>query len=494
MDARLLLVAGRDQPLDVILDFLLYPELAVTRDRLREVVPRVGGLAARRCSCPVVMILLMVLVLLTLLCIPTTKAADPAIPVLIGRIVAVGIPGAGAVSAVGTFHPGGPIHDKLTLRAFTQPGAILDPERILVTSTSNFGAPFAQNGQPPGAVISIDPRGSAPIIIPPTFANAGGQASTLDRRVMLFTANSPVFLNRVYNPGAVTAEFPATANPTGISLNNAFGRVWVTGMPLSYKGAGIHSVLDPDGRPLDGAPSKVAGGVFTGTLTNRVPQLVQGSMTAGTLATALLGKSPDGSGRAVFAGLQADGSLVQVHVEQGVDGLAPVGTITPLNTDAQVSRAGMAFNWIPNAILYVTDPAGNSIVALSLRADSKTFRVESTRRLSNAALDVPVDIAPAVAEVGSSLFSSNTTIAGGADLYVANRGNGTIVRLKQNGTVVAVRRVVLPGIGPLSANRLNGIAISPDASRIWVTVSGKLPGYPEGAIIELPAFGGAGIF
>jgi hypothetical protein len=39
--------------------------------------------------------------------------------------------------------------------------------------------------------------------------------------------------------------------------------------------------------------------------------------------------------------------------------------------------------------------------------------------------------------------------------------------------------------------RLNGIAVSPDASRIWVTVTGRLPGYSnrEGAVLELPAFG-----
>jgi len=37
------------------------------------------------------------------------RATDPL--VLSGRIVATGIPGASAISAVGTFHAGGPIHD-----------------------------------------------------------------------------------------------------------------------------------------------------------------------------------------------------------------------------------------------------------------------------------------------------------------------------------------------------------------------------------------------
>jgi hypothetical protein len=416
--------------------------------------------------------------------------SSPSTPEIQGRLVAVGIPGVSAVSAVGTFHEGGPIHDKPAFRAFTEPGKILDPERILVTSTSNFGAPTGHSNVPASAVLSIDPRGGTAIQVPPTFATSGDQATALDGHVMLFTANSPGFMNRIYNPAATTADLPPVSNSTAISINNAFGRIWITGEPFGVKGAGIHTVLDPDGRPLNGAPSKTAGGVFSGNLTNRTPQLVEGSMATGTLATALLGKSPDGSGRAVFAGLQADGSVVQVHVEKGVDGLASAGTIKPLSGKAHASRAGMVFNWVPNPLLYLADPVANSIVVLSLRTDGKIFHVEESHRISVRELNVPIDLAPAVAEVANPAFSSNTTLAGDADIYVANRGNGTIVRLKQNGSVVAIRKVTLPGVGPVGADRLNGIAISPDAQHLWVTVTGSLPGHPEGAVAELPVFGG----
>jgi hypothetical protein len=64
-----------------------------------------------------------------------------------GRIIAVGIPGASAISAVGTFLAGGPIHDNLAFAAYTQPGRILDPVRILVGGRSNFGAPVANSDQ-----------------------------------------------------------------------------------------------------------------------------------------------------------------------------------------------------------------------------------------------------------------------------------------------------------------------------------------------------------
>jgi hypothetical protein len=412
----------------------------------------------------------------------------PAVSPLEGRVVAIGIPGAGAISAVGLFHPGGPIHDKPEWQAFTNPNSVLDPRRILVASSSNFGAALGEARDAAGSVLSIDPEGREVIQVPESFAAAGEQASAAGGRVMIFSANSPAFLNGVNNPEAVTAKIPAVGGPTGISLNNAFGRIWITNMPAGSQAAGTHTILDANGRPLAGAPSKTAGGVFTGALTNREPQLIPGSMTVGSVATALLGRSPDGSGRAVFAGLNADGSVVQLHVEKGVDGLAPTGTISPLRS----GRSGMAFNWVPNRILYVTDPAANSIVALTLRPDEAVFRVESTNRIAARELNEPVDLAPAVMEVASPAFSSNTTLAGESDLYVANRGNGTIVRIKQNGQVVAVRKVVLPGIGSVGRGHLNGIAVSPDASRIWVTVNGSLPGLRNGALIELPAFGGPG--
>ncbi len=69
--------------------------------------------------------------------------ADPPIRTLqlTGRTLVRGIPGAGALSPVGTFHPGGPIHDKRSFAAATRRGEVLDPARLLVASTSNFGAP-----------------------------------------------------------------------------------------------------------------------------------------------------------------------------------------------------------------------------------------------------------------------------------------------------------------------------------------------------------------
>lgn len=77
-----------------------------------------------------------------------------------------------------------------------------------------------------------------------------------------------------------------------------------------------------------------------------------------------------------------------------------------------------------------------------------------------------------------------------SDFYVANRRNNTIVRMTQTGAVIAVRRVRLADGRTLGSARLNGIAISPDFTKIWVTVTGGLPGLEdhEGAVLELPAF------
>jgi hypothetical protein len=53
--------------------------------------------------------------------------------------------------------------------------------------------------------------------------------------------------------------------------------------------------------------------------------------------------------------------------------------------------------------------------------------------------------------------------------------------------------VRLPGARPLGTGRLNGIAVSPDGSTIWVTMTGQLgdgwQGASTGAVLELPAFG-----
>jgi len=421
------------------------------------------------------------------------QAATP----LPARVIAVGIAGAGAVSPVGTFHPGGPFHDKPEFAAFTQPGKILDGKRVLVAGSSNYGAPRAQQDAAEGSVLSIDPNGPT-VVVPPNFASSGGQASALDGRVQLFTAQSPPFLNSVTSPNAASASQPAVSNPLGISINNAFGRVWFTSAPKGAQGIGLDSIIDPGGMPLAGAPSKLAGGVFAGDVTNRPQQIVPGNLRTPAIANTFIGMSPDGSKRAVFIVLTADGALAQAHAEFNVDGLAPANTVAPITLPAvsdadraRITRAGMIFNWVPERTLFITEPERNAITALTLGTDDKVFRLANKRTFTAPELNVPIDLTPVVPEVANPGFASNTTLAGNSDFYVANRGNGTIARMKQDGTVVAVRRVTLPDGREVGAGRLNGIAVSPDAQKIWVTVSGALAEHPNapGALLEVPAFG-----
>src|SRR5690242_6265784 len=73
-------------------------------------------------------------------------AAKQAIQNLDSRVVAINIPGASAIAQIGTFlnDPTACARPIPTLfSSFTQPGAILDPKRLLVGSQSNFGAPLA---------------------------------------------------------------------------------------------------------------------------------------------------------------------------------------------------------------------------------------------------------------------------------------------------------------------------------------------------------------
>ena len=418
--------------------------------------------------------------------------------VLDGRLIAVGIPGVSAIAPVGTFLPGGPIPAHFT--AYTQPGQVLDPSRILVASSSNFGEPLADRGQRPGSFLSIDPTGASVLIVPKDFASAGGQVSTLGGMVQMFSAQSPAFLNSINNPLAPTANFTGVSNPLGLSINNAFGRIWPANAPYGLAGLGTSTILDPPGEPLAGAPNPtLVGGVYAGALTNRQPQVIPGALNTGAIGTALLGHSPDGSTKAVFAVVCADGSIVQEHTLRGLDGLAGSGTINPVlagrwddeedNEEYRLSRAGVLLNYSPSRILYVSEAATNSVAAIGLTDDGVVFHVSSLTRFQPAELNRPIDLAPVTMETSDPNWASNTTLDVQSDFYVANRGDNTIVRMRQDGSVVSQRHLRISG-RPLGALRLNGIATSPDGTKIWVTLNGPLSWASNmtGAVAEFPAF------
>ena len=418
------------------------------------------------------------------------------VPALSGRLVAVGIPGISAIAPVGKFLAGGPIPAKFA--AYTQPGKILDPKRILVGSASNFGEPLSDPNQLPGSILSIDPSGGGVLEIPPDFAAVGGQASALGGFVQMYSAQNPAFLNSINNPAAPTGRFPGVGNPLGLSINTAFGRIWPANAPYGLAGIGSSSILDPPGEPLAGAPNpSLIGGVYAGDLTDRTPQVIPGGLNTGAIGTALLGRSPDGSAKAVFAVVCADGSIVQEHTLKGLDGLAATGTISPVlvgrgkdHESRPPSRAGVLLNYSPARILYVSEVFTNSIAAIGLTDDGVVFHVGSVSRIHSAALDEPVDLAPVTMEISDPNWASNTTLNVQSDFYVANRGDNTIVRMRQDGTVAARRRVQLADGRPTRELRLNGIATSPDGSTIWAALSGPVPGMGElkGALLELPAF------
>jgi hypothetical protein len=429
------------------------------------------------------------------------------------RVIAVNIPGASTISQVGTFlnNPVPPAcaHPIPTLfTSFIQPGAVLDSNRILVGSNSNFGAPPAIGVGAEGSFLSIDPSGPRILIVRSNFAQSGVQASTLGGAVQMFSANSPGWSNGINNPGASTASYTGVSNPLGLSNNNAFGRIWPANAPFGLKGVGSSSILDPTGLPLKGAPSPVIGGVYVGSLTNRnvvavpqQPQVIPGSLSTGAVGTAFLGPSPDGTCKAVFAVVTADGAIVQEHTVKGLDGLAPPGTVQPLfgrswppPNHVVEPRLGVLMNpytATPGSAwqLFVSEPFSNTIAIINLvvfgTAPNQVFGPSSVNRISSRWLNLPVDLAPVQRDADSVNWASNTTLDEGSDLYVANRGNNTIVRMGQSGNVVAVRRVTVVNI-PLEIASLNGIATSTDGKTIYVTFTGPILG--QGGVLALPAF------
>jgi hypothetical protein len=319
-----------------------------------------------------------------------STAGKQAIQNLDASIVAVNIPGASAIAEIGMFLTGPliggcPNPSPIPTNFFkdTLPGAVLDPNRILVGSRSNFGAPLDVVGQE-GSFLSINPAGQGVLNVPRNFARIPGQASTLDGAVQMFAANNTHWLNGVNNPGAVTAQYTGVSNPLGLSNNNGFGRIWPANAPFGASGVGSSSILDPTGLPLAGAPNKKIGGVYVGDLTNRnavtMPpqkQVIAGSLKRGAVGTALLGPSPDASCRAVFVVVTADGAIVHEHTAKGLDGLAPPGTVRPIlgsdgnaQDEANEPRFGVIMNpYTPSGTarqLFVSEPFYDTIAVINL--------------------------------------------------------------------------------------------------------------------------------
>src|SRR4029079_11703098 len=171
---------------------------------------------------------------------------------VVADVVATGIPGAGAITQIGTFHTGGPLHDNAALIAgSTNPGRVLDRTRLFVASTSNFGAPLAIPDQAEGSVLSLDVSGSR-VDVPAGFACAlclgFPQSAAAGDAVILYSAQSPPFINSAHgNVAAGTSALPAASLPLGISLNSGFGRPWFANAPKGSAGDGTITVIDPNG-------------------------------------------------------------------------------------------------------------------------------------------------------------------------------------------------------------------------------------------------------
>ena len=177
-----------------------------------------------------------------------------------------------------------------------------------------------------------------------------------------------------------------------------------------------------------------------------VSQVIPGSLSTGAVGTALLGPSMDGTCRAVFSVVTADGAIVQEHTAKGLDGIAPAGTVMPLVGRSWDSpnqgvepRLGVLMNpytatqfaaWQ----LFVSEPFNNTIAVINLAvfgtAPNQVFGLRpptssSVSRISSPWLNLPVDLAPVQRDADSFTWASNTTLDDGSDFYVANRGNNT---------------------------------------------------------------------
>ena len=189
-----------------------------------------------------------------------------------------------------------------------------------------------------------------------------------------------------------------------------------------------------------------------------------------------------------------------------MDGIAPAGTVQPLlgrsweaPNQGVEPRLGVLMNpytATPFAAwqLFVSEPFNNTIAVVNLvvsgTAPNQVFGLRtptssSVSRISSPSLKLPVDLAPVNRDADSPTWASNTTLDENSDFFVANRGDNTIVRMGQDGTVVGIRRVTIDSI-PLNNFAINGIATSVDGSKIYVTFT--TPTNLQGGLLEVPAF------
>ncbi|MBD2729709.1 hypothetical protein H6G96_26175 [Nostoc sp. FACHB-892] len=414
--------------------------------------------------------------------------------------------GLSGIRQVGPFHAGGaiPSNPKFLIETL---GGVLDPERLLVGSASNYGLDLYNQQMLPGAILSLEvSRGQ--YAVPENFAAQDKKA--LDGKVILYSAQNRDYINGYYNSNAVTRDIPNVSNPTYISINNAFGRPWQANSPFGIDGAGLISVSDPNGKPFANAPSIESGGVFFGDMSNRVHgdyqtntnlrfwlpgniarknrhQYIAGHLNTGSISTTFLGNSPDSTNFAVFAAVGADGSVSQIHVQDGVDGLIKKAVIKPHQEDG--TFAGTVFRWIPDFGLFITDFYGDRIALLSLMTDEYVYRAKGVSYITSPEIQRPVDIAAVIPEIANPRFSSNTTLAGTSDLYVANK-NGTLLRMDQRGKILAKVKVKTDYQNSLNGE-IKSISTSYDAQTIFIGMEGQRN---HDFIVKIPAFNADGFY
>lgn len=149
------------------------------------------------------------------------------------------------------------------------------------------------------------------------------------------------------------------------------------------------------------------------------------------------------------------------------------------------------YNLPPGVVrqLFISEPFTNTIALVDLIAYTTipdgfhtVYKMGAIRRFHSSAFDHPIDMSPTKRNSDDSRWASNTTLDEGSDIYVANRGNNTIVRMDQKGRAIAIQKVHIKGEKNF---KINGIATSFDGTEIFVTFVNKCG---RGGVAKLGAF------
>ena len=449
-----------------------------------------------------------------------TIAAESAAPLptwhLAARIVAVGLPGVAGVRQIGRFHTGGPIPGNPEFLLQTDPGRVLDPQRLMVAVGRQLRRAARHGGRArPGAILSIDPRGAAhagratrfrraPAARPTTARRRGADLQRAKRAVPERALQRQRPHRRAGRRRRAALHLDQQRLRPAVDRQRA-ARHRRRGQPERRRSRRRAARQRAERRcrrrvrrRRDGAPAGRQGhGQHAARQGPQLPR--QRAADAGRHRARARSARPSSAPRPTAAAWRCSRSPPPTaRSRRCTCRTASTAWRRPARCAAATTTASSAWrsSGIPTASCTSPTPAATACccsTCATTGASSWSSARASSRRRNCASRSISPPPCPRSATPASPASPrwraapiSTSPIAATARCCAST----------STARVLARAVIDLPGGGIVGAGRLRALAVSADAQRLWLTLQGEVPGYPgeDGALIEVGAFDPAGAF